>query len=59
MAPMNIMAQNTIDELEKLFQRIDSPMTKAWNGVPAPPLIAVTKKSSSKHATTVSASVDL
>jgi hypothetical protein len=44
---------------EELFQRTDSPMTKAGNGVPAPPLIAVSKKSSSKDAAMVSASIDL
>ena len=38
---------------EELFQKTDLPMTEAGNGVPAPPLIAVSRKSSSKHAAMV------
>jgi hypothetical protein len=59
MAPMNIMPQNTIDKLKRIVPKIDSPTTKSENGVPAPPLIAVSKKSLSKHAAMVSASVNV
>jgi len=49
MAPMNIMAQNTIDELDESYQKIDLPTIKVGNGAtPAHPSIAESRRNSYK-----------
>ena len=57
MAPMNIMAQNTIDKFGRVVPKDRLPMIKVGNGgVPVHPSTAEFKKSSSKRHDTVSAS---